>query len=146
MRRDTLWGKPEKPIYQAPQKALGQAYDYETVKKAQTALYAKGINSYLVTTSLKADGTFDGVWGPGTESAVIKFQQGRGLPATGVLDTATLSALGITVTPPVYPPVIPPGVPTPTDLKGWLAKYGLWVGAGVLGLIGIFLLIGKGEK
>ena len=35
----------------------------------------------------------DGGYGPGTETAVRNFQTGKGLPVTGVIDTATWPAL-----------------------------------------------------
>ena len=37
----------------------------------------------------------DGVWGPGTQAALARFQQGRGLQATGQLTPATAAALGL---------------------------------------------------
>jgi peptidoglycan hydrolase-like protein with peptidoglycan-binding domain len=37
----------------------------------------------------------DGIWGAGTQSAVERFQQGRGLQATGQLNPATVAALGL---------------------------------------------------
>ena len=37
----------------------------------------------------------DGRWGPETRQAVERFQQAKGLPATGELDQQTLSALGV---------------------------------------------------
>jgi hypothetical protein len=38
-------------------------------------------------------GTIDGVYGPGTESAVKQFQQAHGLVADGIAGTKTLSAM-----------------------------------------------------
>lgn len=40
-------------------------------------------------------GTADGVWGAGTQSAIERFQQGRGLQATGQVNPATAQALGL---------------------------------------------------
>ncbi|MCO6418088.1 peptidoglycan-binding protein [Siccirubricoccus sp. KC 17139] len=40
-------------------------------------------------------GELDGAWGAGTQSAIERFQQGRGLQATGQLNPATISALGL---------------------------------------------------
>jgi hypothetical protein len=37
----------------------------------------------------------DDHYGPGTEAAIQRFQSGRGLPITGVIDDATASALGL---------------------------------------------------
>ncbi len=55
-----------------------------TVRKAQAALNAKGY-------SVAVDGRF----GPNTQSAVRSFQEKNGLTASGTLDSATLSALGV---------------------------------------------------
>jgi len=40
-------------------------------------------------------GATDGVWGPGTQAAIERFQQGRGLQATGQLNPATAQAMGL---------------------------------------------------
>ncbi len=40
-------------------------------------------------------GSADGVWGPGTQAAIERFQQGRGLQATGQPTPATAAALGL---------------------------------------------------
>jgi peptidoglycan hydrolase-like protein with peptidoglycan-binding domain len=40
-------------------------------------------------------GAADGVWGPESQAALDRFQQGRGLAATGSLNQATAQALGI---------------------------------------------------
>lgn len=40
-------------------------------------------------------GGIDGVWGADTQSAIQRFQQGRGLQAAGQLTPATISALGL---------------------------------------------------
>lgn len=54
------------------------------VAKVQTALKAKGFSP----------GAIDGNFGPGTEAALLGFQQSCGLPANGIVDSATASALG----------------------------------------------------
>jgi peptidoglycan hydrolase-like protein with peptidoglycan-binding domain len=41
------------------------------------------------------NGAVDGVWGANTQTAIQKFQQGRGLQATGQLNPATIGALGL---------------------------------------------------
>lgn len=56
-----------------------------TVKNAQAALEQQGYNP----------GSVDGQMGPNTRSALMKFQQDKGLAASGTLDSATLSALGV---------------------------------------------------
>jgi peptidoglycan hydrolase-like protein with peptidoglycan-binding domain len=40
-------------------------------------------------------GPVDGLWGPGTQTSIERFQQGRGLQATGQLNPATAQALGL---------------------------------------------------
>jgi peptidoglycan hydrolase-like protein with peptidoglycan-binding domain len=40
-------------------------------------------------------GSADGIWGPGTQDAVMRFQQGQGLQATGQINPATAQALGL---------------------------------------------------
>lgn len=40
-------------------------------------------------------GPQDGVWGPETQNALARFQQGRGLQANGQLNPATVAALGM---------------------------------------------------
>jgi phage tail tape-measure protein len=56
-----------------------------TVRDAQVALNDQGYNA----------GPADGRVGPNTQSAVRRFQLERGLAQTGALDSATLSALGV---------------------------------------------------
>ena len=56
-----------------------------TVRSAQAALNEQGFGA----------GAVDGQWGPNTQRAVRRFQAERGLPQTGALDGATLSALGV---------------------------------------------------
>ena len=40
-------------------------------------------------------GQVDGLWGPAMQSSIEHFQQGRGLQATGQLNPATVTALGL---------------------------------------------------
>ena len=40
-------------------------------------------------------GAADGVWGPRSQEALTRFQQSRGLQASGEFNPATLSALGL---------------------------------------------------
>jgi peptidoglycan hydrolase-like protein with peptidoglycan-binding domain len=40
-------------------------------------------------------GQVDGIWGPAMQSSIERFQQGRGLQATGQLTPATATALGL---------------------------------------------------
>src|SRR6185436_6110796 len=48
-----------------------------------------------------ASGTFDGVFGPATEGALVRFQRWAGLPAIGIAGPLTLAALR--TRPPVSP-------------------------------------------
>jgi len=56
-----------------------------SVKSAQSALNAQGYSA----------GSEDGVAGPSTQAAIRKFQADKGLAQTGMLDSATKSALGL---------------------------------------------------
>lgn len=56
-----------------------------TVRSAQAALEAQGYGP----------GAIDGTMGPNTRSAIMKFQQDKGLAPSGTLDNATLAALGL---------------------------------------------------
>lgn len=59
------------------------AQSSEVVKQAQEKLSAMGHNA----------GPVDGIAGPKTKAAVKEFQQSKGLPVSGRLDTMTLAAL-----------------------------------------------------
>ena len=48
-------------------------------------------------------GAIDGLWGPGTQAGIERFQQGRGLQATGQINPATLQALGLDSNNPAAP-------------------------------------------
>ncbi len=48
-------------------------------------------------------GPIDGVWGPGTQAGLERFQQGRGLQATGQINPATVAALGLDPNNPAAP-------------------------------------------
>jgi peptidoglycan hydrolase-like protein with peptidoglycan-binding domain len=41
------------------------------------------------------NGAADGIWGDGTQQAIERFQQGRGLQPNGQLNPATVAALGL---------------------------------------------------
>ena len=64
--------------------ALGARGD--AVKQLQQALVNRGIT---------VDGGIDGVFGPGTEAALERFQAKNGLSQTGTVDSATAIALGL---------------------------------------------------
>lgn len=59
----------------------------------------KSVQSALVSQGLDVAGGVDGIFGPGTESALKTFQQQHGLNASGVVDDATALALGLTSSP-----------------------------------------------
>lgn len=56
----------------------------------------KSVQSALVNQGLEVAGGVDGIFGPGTESALKTFQKQQGLHTTGVVDDATALALGLT--------------------------------------------------
>ena len=87
---------PPAPASPLPVVAIGSR-DRATVARGQAAL---GL-------------TADGVFGRGTQQAVLAYQRARGLPATGVLDKATWARLlpAGTSRPPSTPP--PSTAPTP---------------------------------
>jgi GH24 family phage-related lysozyme (muramidase) len=83
----------------------------EAVRQLQLDLQAVGIY---------ADGVADGIFGYGTEAAVMEFQRSVGLKDDGYAGPATLAALkGVEPAPPIVVPdkpapvVAPPAVPTP---------------------------------
>lgn len=55
----------------------------------------KQLQQALVNLGVPVDGGIDGVFGPGTESALKQFQAKRGLAQSGTVDTATAIALGL---------------------------------------------------
>ncbi|WP_431282163.1 peptidoglycan-binding domain-containing protein [Humitalea sp. 24SJ18S-53] len=48
-------------------------------------------------------GPVDGMWGAGTQAAIERFQQGRGLQTTGQINPATVQALGLDPNNPARP-------------------------------------------
>lgn len=56
----------------------------EDLRRVQSLLNAAGYNA----------GTPDGLWGPGSQRALGRFQEENGLEKTGVVDKASLNALG----------------------------------------------------
>ncbi|MFN4025332.1 MAG: peptidoglycan-binding protein [Hyphomonas sp.] len=64
----------------------------DRVKQLQTDLETLGF----------ATGGVDGIFGQGTRRAVVTFQQERGLPVTGIADTATLDAVKQATEEPVH--------------------------------------------
>jgi len=86
----------------------------------------KALQTALLTAGIPVRGGADGIFGPATAAAVTALQTAKALPASGVVDDATASALGLgptTVTPaaPVAPgtatsprPATPPPAPVST--------------------------------
>ncbi|HEX6267248.1 MAG TPA: peptidoglycan-binding protein [Burkholderiales bacterium] len=70
---------------QQTQEQVPNAASRRLVRNVQQQLQAKGIGP----------GPVDGIWGPQTQSALEQFQQQQGLQASGQLNGATLSALGV---------------------------------------------------
>jgi peptidoglycan hydrolase-like protein with peptidoglycan-binding domain len=73
-----------------------------TSADAMAAVIQRGSRGAIVSTVQSAlvnrgysTGGVDGIFGPATESAVIRFQQQQGLSADGIVGAATAAALGI---------------------------------------------------
>ena len=62
-----------------------------TIRDVQTALQQGGYYK---------GGKVDGLWGPGTQRAVTRFQHDHSLTANGKLDVPTLQAMNLTGAPP----------------------------------------------
>jgi peptidoglycan hydrolase-like protein with peptidoglycan-binding domain len=69
----------------APATAVAEPLSPEVVRAIQGRLRTLGFYS----------GQIDGLWGPSMQSSIRQFQQGRGLQATGQLNPATTTALGL---------------------------------------------------
>ena len=85
----------------APPLSFVQPLSPSATTAVQERLAAAGVYS----------GAADGVWGPESQQALDRFQQGRGLAVTGALNLATAQALGIGVTrllPPAEPAAVAP--------------------------------------
>jgi peptidoglycan hydrolase-like protein with peptidoglycan-binding domain len=65
------------------QVGISQSFAGELVKKAQQSLVEKGLNP----------GPVDGLWGPKTKKAIMKFQKMQGLVANGKLNDVTKRSL-----------------------------------------------------
>jgi peptidoglycan hydrolase-like protein with peptidoglycan-binding domain len=57
----------------------------DAIRAVQSRLHQLGFYS----------GRIDGIWGPSMQASLQRFQQGRGLQATGQLNPATVTALGL---------------------------------------------------
>jgi peptidoglycan hydrolase-like protein with peptidoglycan-binding domain len=66
------------------------------------------VQKALVIAGISVKGGVDGMFGSGTTSSLAAFQSAKGLPATGLLDASTASALGL-----IAPVVAPAPAPAP---------------------------------
>lgn len=69
------------------------------------------VQKTLTSVGITVKGGIDGMFGSGTTASITSFQTIKGLPATGVLDAATASALNLiapTAAAPVAAPVVAP--------------------------------------
>jgi peptidoglycan hydrolase-like protein with peptidoglycan-binding domain len=70
------------------------------------------VQKALVIAGISVKGGVDGMFGSGTTSSLAAFQGAKGLPATGLLDASTASALGLVA--PVIAPAPAPAVSAAT--------------------------------
>lgn len=73
------------PAPAAPPVEANDPLSRDAVRKVQQRLRALGFYR----------GGSDGIWGAGTQVAIERFQQGRGLQPTGQVNPATMQALGL---------------------------------------------------
>jgi peptidoglycan hydrolase-like protein with peptidoglycan-binding domain len=96
------------PLVASAYVGLAQGAQGDAVKAVQQRLIALGV--YL------ADGA-DGVWGPGMTRGIKQFQGWNGLTQTGMLNDATVKALGLTGSSggPAAPAATPPPAAAPVS-------------------------------
>jgi peptidoglycan hydrolase-like protein with peptidoglycan-binding domain len=63
------------------------------LKAGSLGSQVKALQEALIKAGVNVRGGADGIFGPATAQALKSFQQSQGLPATGVVDDATVSAL-----------------------------------------------------
>ncbi|MDW3213033.1 MAG: peptidoglycan-binding protein [Ilumatobacteraceae bacterium] len=80
----------------APVSADAPAVSVTGLSRGSRGDAVKSVQQALVGQGLEVTGGVDGIFGPGTESALKSFQQQQGLSASGVVDDATALALGLT--------------------------------------------------
>jgi peptidoglycan hydrolase-like protein with peptidoglycan-binding domain len=73
------------PGVPTPSASAAEPLSREAIRAVQSRLHQLGFYS----------GGIDGIWGPSMQDALQRFQQGRGLQATGQLNPATVTALGL---------------------------------------------------
>jgi hypothetical protein len=67
-------------------------------KSGERGTHVETLQQTLTSLGFSTNGV-DGIFGGGTASAITKFQQSKGLPRTGVLDSQTLEQLDLTIKP-----------------------------------------------
>ena len=71
---------------------VSPAAGYPTIKRGDVSAMVERAQVLLQSAGHDPNG-IDGKFGPGTEGAVNRFQQSRGLPINGIIDAATWAAL-----------------------------------------------------
>src|SRR5205814_8224719 len=84
-----------------PMETLREGSEGDDVRSLQSKLKEKGFSP----------GAVDGVFGPGTEAAVLAFQQSEELQADGIVGPQTAAALGFAA---AELPSVPAGMPNIT--------------------------------
>lgn len=74
--------------------SMAQPSDRQTTALNQNPDVVRQVQQSLNQQGYEA-GSVDGVWGEQTQSALQKFQQSKGMQASGQLDEQTLAALGV---------------------------------------------------
>jgi murein DD-endopeptidase MepM/ murein hydrolase activator NlpD len=84
------------------------------------------VQKALVTAGITVKGGVDGMFGSGTTSSLAAFQGVKGLPATGLLDASTASALGLVapVAAPAPAPTVSAATATTSAIAGKLPARG----------------------
>ncbi len=93
----TLGLNPVELLAARPGTASGAGVDAAPAAVASNTLSRSAVRN--VQSRLRALGFYrgqvDGAWGAGTQAAIERFQQGRGLQPTGQINPATAQALGL---------------------------------------------------
>lgn len=92
----TVTALPTSPVSAAPlasQAALSQSV--VGLRQGAKGAEVTSLQKALVAAGIQVPGGVDGVFGPGTKSAVVAFQSRNGLTASGEIDKATAQALGL---------------------------------------------------
>ncbi|HKS27492.1 MAG TPA: peptidoglycan-binding protein [Pyrinomonadaceae bacterium] len=73
--------------------ATGTSSSHPTLRMNARGDAVRALQEALAAAGFLAAGSADGIFGSGTQAAVKKFQQGKGLTADGIVGTATWEAL-----------------------------------------------------